>query len=81
MLLLKELKVFFGGFVNILSTVFSETVTHPINIVFNQEVLPGDSIFIKDHKYRQISDGHSDVVFDLFIEHVFLQLIALLSNF
>ena len=33
-----------------------------------QEALPGESTFIKDQRYRQISDSHSDVVFDLFIE-------------
>ena len=32
-----------------------------------QEAVPGESIFIRDQRYLQISNGHSDVVFDLFI--------------
>ena len=47
----------------------------------DQEPLPGESIFIKDQRYRQISNGHSNVAFDLFIETRFLQIIALLTNF
>ena len=47
----------------------------------DQEALTGENIFIKDQRYRQISDSLIDVVFDLFIETRVLQLIALLSNF
>ena len=44
--------------------------------------LPGESTFtVKDVRYRQISDGHRDVVFIyLYIVTRFLQLIALFSN-
>ena len=46
-----------------------------------EEALPGESIFMEYQSYRKISDDNRDVVFDLFIETRFLQLISLLSNF
>ena len=47
----------------------------------NQEALPGESIFIRDQWYRQISDCHSGVVYELCKENTLLQLIASRSNF
>ena len=49
-----------------------------VRVMSLKETLPGDSIFIKDQRYRQISDCHSNAVMDLFME---TRSIALLYDF
>ena len=47
-----------------------------------QEALPGESIFIKDQRYQQISDGHIDrCSFHLLKKSMFAIIMNLLSNF
>ena len=40
-------------------------------VLSKQEVLPRKSIFIRDQRYREISDRHSDVVLVYSLKHDF----------
>ena len=59
----------FGEFEQITLQIQIAEHTH-LSILYQEELL-GESIFINDQRYRQISDGHNDVVFDLFMETCF----------